>query len=93
MGAAIATTTGRGLAVLYQFYLLFNGKYRIQLFWDSIQIKFKVMLDLLKISAGGILQNLIATSSWILMVRIIAVSGPDAIAGDTIAIRGFWDGC
>ena len=87
MGAAVATTIGRGSAVIYQFYLLFNGKYRIRLYWDSIKIKFNVMLDLLKISAGGIFQNLIATSSWILMVRIIAVSGPDAIAGYTIAIR------
>ncbi|NOR74144.1 MAG: MATE family efflux transporter [Draconibacterium sp.] len=87
MGAAVATTIGRGTAVLYQFYLLFNGKYRIQLYWDSIKIKFNVMIELLKISAGGIFQNLIATSSWILMVRIIAVSGPDAIAGYTIAIR------
>jgi putative MATE family efflux protein len=87
MGAAVATTIGRGSAVIYQFYLLFNGKYRIRLYWDSIKIKFNVMLDLLKISAGGIIQNLIATSSWILMVRIIAVSGPDAIAGYTIAIR------
>lgn len=87
MGAAIATTTGRGLAVIYQFYLLFNGKYRIQLFWESIKVKFDVMLNLLKISLGGIFQNLIATSSWILLVRIIAVSGPDAIAGYTIAIR------
>jgi putative MATE family efflux protein len=87
MGAAIATTIGRGLAVLYQFYLLFSGKYRIRLYLDSIKIKLKVMMNLLKISAGGIVQNLIATSSWILLVRIIAVSGPDAIAGYTIAIR------
>lgn len=86
-GAAVATTTGRGLAVLYQFYLLSSGKYRIRLYWDSLKLKLKVMWNLLKVSGGGILQNLIATSSWILLVRIIAVSGPDAIAGYTIAIR------
>lgn len=86
-GAAIATTTGRGLAVIYQFYLLSSGKYRIQLFLDNLKLKVHVMWNLLKISGGGILQNLIATSSWILLVRIIAVSGPDAIAGYTIAIR------
>lgn len=86
-GAAIATTTGRGLAVIYQFYLLFNGKYRIRLFLENIKIRLDVIWNLLKISQGGILQNLIATSSWILLVRIIAVSGPDALAGYTIAIR------
>ncbi|MBT6006098.1 MAG: MATE family efflux transporter, partial [Prolixibacteraceae bacterium] len=83
----IATTTGRGLAVIYQFYLLFKGNYRIRLYFDSLKIKIGIMLDLLKISAGGIFQNLIATSSWILMIRIIAISGPEALAGYTIAIR------
>jgi putative MATE family efflux protein len=86
-GAAVATTIGRGSAVLYQFYLLGSGKYRIKLYWDSIKLKLDVMWNLLKVSGGGIMQNLIATSSWILLVRIIAVSGPDAIAGYTIAIR------
>ncbi len=87
MGAAIATTTGRGIAVLYQLYILFRGKHRIKLYLDSIRIRAGIMLKLLKISGGGILQNLIATSSWIFLVRIISVSGPDALAGYTIAIR------
>jgi putative MATE family efflux protein len=87
MGAAIATTTGRGIAVIYQLYILFRGKHRIKLYLESIRIKFGVMINLLKISGGGILQNLIATSSWIFLVRIISVSGPDALAGYTIAIR------
>ncbi|WP_347841060.1 MATE family efflux transporter [uncultured Draconibacterium sp.] len=86
-GAAIATSIGRGLAVLYQFYVLFKGHHRIRLYWNSLKIRIKVMQNLVKISGGGILQNLIATSSWVLLVRIIAVSGPEALAGYTIAIR------
>jgi putative MATE family efflux protein len=86
-GAAIATTSGRGLAVLYQFYLLSSGKYRIRLYLENLKLKLAVMWKLLKVSGGGIMQNLIATSSWIILVRIIAVSGPDALAGYTIAIR------
>ncbi len=86
-GAAIATNIGRGIAVIYQFYLLFRGKRRIKLYLSSIKLKPLVMLQLLKLSIGGILQNLIATSSWILLVRIIAVLGASAIAGYTIAIR------
>jgi putative MATE family efflux protein len=86
-GAAIATGIGRGLAVIFQFYLLFRGNHRIKLYLANIKIKVEVMMELLRISGGGILQNLIATSSWIFLVRIIAVSGPEALAGYTIAIR------
>ena len=86
-GAALATTIGRGLAVLYQFYLLFRGNYRIRLYLYSIRLKLDIMLELLRLSSGGILQNLIATSSWIFLVRIISESGPEALAGYTIAIR------
>ncbi len=87
MGAALATNIGRALAVLYQFVILFSGKHRIRLYLSSIKLKIQVMVKLLKVSAGGIMQNLIATASWILLVRIISSSGPDALAGYTIAIR------
>jgi len=87
MGAAIATSIGRGMAVLYQFYLLFSGSHRIRLYFDSLKIRFDIMLKILQISGGGILQNLIATSSWIFLIRIIAISGAAALAGYTIAIR------
>jgi putative MATE family efflux protein len=86
-GAAIATTTGRGLAVLFQFYLLFFGKKRIRIQLKHLRLDVRVMWQLLRISFGGIGQYLIATSSWIGMVRIISVFGSVALAGYTIAIR------
>jgi len=87
MGAAIATTIGRGLAVCYQFYLLFKGHKRIRLELQHLQIKLKVMIQLFKLSAGGILQYIIATSSWIALYRIISELGSEVMAGYTIAIR------
>lgn len=87
MGAAIATTTGRGLAVCYQFYLLFYGNKRIKLEIHHLKIRLKVMIQLFKLSTGGILQNIIATSSWIALFRIISELGSEVLAGYTIAIR------
>lgn len=86
-GAAIATATGRGIAVIYQFYLLFKGNGRIKIYKKAFVLHLKVMSNLIQISLGGIGQSIIATSSWIGMVRIIAVFGSAALAGYTIAIR------
>jgi putative MATE family efflux protein len=86
-GAAVATTTGRGIAVLYQFYLLFFGKKRIQLSFSHLGIDFKIIGKILKLSFGSIGQNLIGTTSWIALVRIISVFGSEVVAGYTIAIR------
>lgn len=86
-GAAIATNTGRGLAVCYQFYLLFYGKKRVRLSARHLRFDFPVMWKLIRISFGGIAQNIIATSSWIGLVRIISIFGSVVLAGYTIAIR------
>jgi putative MATE family efflux protein len=86
-GAAIATTIGRGTAVLVQFYLLFFGKKRIRLSLNHLTVDFKIMLKLLKLSFGSIGQNLIGTTSWIALVRIISIFGSEVVAGYTIAIR------
>jgi len=86
-GAATATTIGRGIGVLLQLWVLFRGNGRIKLALSRLRLDLKVMLNLLRISVGGILQFLIATSSWVLLVRIIGHFGSSAVAGYTIAIR------
>jgi len=86
-GAAIATTTGRGIAVAFQLYVLFRGRMRIKLKMVHLIPDFRLMASVIKLSIGGILQNLIATASWIVMVRIISVFGSTAVAGYTIGIR------
>jgi putative MATE family efflux protein len=86
-GAALATCIGRGTAVMVQFYLLFYGSKRIRLSLEQLTMDFRIMLKLLKLSFGSIGQNLIGTTSWIALVRIISVFGSEVVAGYTIAIR------
>src|SRR5690606_15738445 len=86
-GAAVATNIGRGTGVLYQLYFLCGGSGRIHIELGSLQLRLAVMLNLVKTSVGGVAQFLIATASWVLLVRIISLYGPVAVAGYTIAIR------
>lgn len=86
-GAAVATTIGRGTAVVVQFYLLFSGKKRIKLAMRHLRVDFKLMMKLLRLAFGSIGQNLIGTTSWIALVRILSSFGSEVVAGYTIAIR------
>jgi len=86
-GAAWATTTGRGIGVVYQFYILFNGKSIIKFYWDSLKMNWKTVLTIVKVASGGMGQFLIESASWIFLMRIISESGSVALAGYTIAVR------
>lgn len=86
-GAAVATTTGRSIGVLYQFYLLLRGTERLRVLPQEIRLRFSIMLRLLRVSLTGILQFVIAHTSWIGLVRIVSIFGSDALAGYTIAVR------
>jgi putative MATE family efflux protein len=86
-GAALATFTGRSIGVLYQFYRLLRGTQRIRILREQIRVNLGVLLRLLRVSLTGILQFLIAHTSWIGLVRIVSIFGSDALAGYTIAIR------
>ena len=86
-GAALATFTGRGIGVLYQFYRLLRGTERIRILRQQLRVNWQVLLRLLRVSLTGILQFAIAHTSWIGLVRIISVFGSAALAGYTIAIR------
>jgi len=86
-GAAIATTTGRGVAVIAQLFVLFRGNSYIKIGFKDLVFRTKVMLNLIKVSLGGIFQFFIGTSSWVILMMIMATFGSDVLAGYTIAIR------
>ena len=79
-GAAIATTIGRGTAVLVQVYTLFGlgGKLRIRS--THLRIQPALMGHRVRLSATGTLQTFIATASWIGLTRVTAPFGAEAFA-------------
>jgi putative MATE family efflux protein len=86
-GAAMATTTGRSIGVIYQVYHLFKGKGVIKIHLHHFKPDLSVLKPIFTIASTGTLQFLIGSASWIAMARIISGFGSEAVAGYTIAIR------
>ena len=88
-GAAIATTIGRGMGVLYQcYYLFWNKKGNINLGKEHFIIDFPLMKSLIKIAWPATFQFVIASGSWIVLSQLVAVTGgTHASAGYQVAIR------
>jgi putative MATE family efflux protein len=88
MGAAIATTTGRSIGVLYQLYHLFNGKGVLKIIPSYFIPNFEQIKALVKIAAPGVLQFVIASCSWIFLAQLVATTGGDhGSAGYQTALR------
>jgi putative MATE family efflux protein len=86
-GAGISTTIGRGCGVLFQLYHLTKGRGLIRITWEKMKIRTDIIKNLLVVSAGGTGQFIIASASWIFLIRILSSFGSTAVAGYTIAIR------
>ena len=86
-GAALATFSGRGIAVLYQFYRLAKGTERLRILARHMRVQVQVIWQLFRLSLAAVLQFLISQASWLGLVRIIGMFGPSSIAGYTIGIR------
>lgn len=87
MGAAMATTIGRGVGVCYQLFHLFDGRGRITLKGMPMLLDPVVMVNIIRVAAGGVIQFILPSVSWIFLSRIVAVFGSGAVAGYTIAVR------
>ena len=87
LGAAVATTTGRSIGVLFQLWQLRSGKNRVVVRARHVRLNLPVLWRLLKVSITGILQFLVVTCSYMGLVRIVSSFGSTAVAGYTIAIR------
>ena len=87
-GAAIATTIGRGIGVLYQCYYLFKGRGIIKIKPRHFKWDTPVLKTLVEVAWPATLQFVIQSGSWIAMGVLVAkTGGTDATAGYQVAIR------
>jgi len=86
-GAAVATTIGRGTAVLAQMYVLLRLGRNLRVQGCHLRVHLSVMARLIGLSATGTFQTFIGMASWIGLVRVTASFGAEALAGYAVAIR------
>jgi putative MATE family efflux protein len=86
-GAAVATTIGRGVGVLYQLRALARGRSRLRVRRDQLASDRGTQWAILRLSGTGTLQMGIGMLSWIVLVRIVSRFGANVIAGYGIAFR------
>lgn len=87
-GAAIATTVGRSLGVIYQMYNLLQGSGALKIKLGYFRPEFKQIIALIQIAAPAVLQFVIASCSWIFLAQLVATTGGDhGSAGYQTALR------
>ena len=89
LGAAVATTMGRGIGVAFQLWILLGGYSRIRIHARQVRLHARVMWQLLNVSFSGILQELVSSASWTALVRLCASFGSVSVAGYLVAIKIF----
>ncbi|MEO8199408.1 MAG: MATE family efflux transporter [Gemmatimonadota bacterium] len=86
-GAAVATTIGRGVGVLYQISQLRRRDGRILIRREHLRIIPATLGSLVRLSSAGTIQVLVGTASYIALVRVVSSFGSEVLAGYTIGIR------
>jgi len=86
-GAAVGTTIGRSIGVLYQVRQLARRRGRIAIRAGDFFPDVRQLASLVRLSGSGILQILIGTASWLALIRVLALFGSTVLAGYTIGIR------
>ena len=88
-GAAVATTLGRGIAVLYQIYALGRSRGKISISRRHLRLDPQLMLKVLRLSTSATGQMLISMTSYIAVMRNLSSFGNAPLAGYTIGFRIF----
>lgn len=86
-GAAVATTIGRSVGVVFAVSRLWKGSGHIAVHREHLTIDVGAMGRLVRLCSVSTFQILLGTTAWIGLIRILAGFGSVAVAGYTIAIR------
>ncbi|HEY2582490.1 MAG TPA: MATE family efflux transporter [Mucilaginibacter sp.] len=86
-GAAIATTVGRGIGVLYQLYRLFIKRGILHFYISQLKPHKELLLQIINIGGTGTIQFLVSSASWVFLARLVANFHEAAMAGYQVAIR------
>src|SRR5215467_3769330 len=89
-GAAVSTTIGRSIGVVYQMWVLFSGRSRVKILPRQLRVHWDVMTRLVRVALSGMFQYGIGQLSWLFLVRLVSTFGSVAVAGYTVAIRIFF---
>lgn len=86
-GAAMATTTGRGLGVVYALWQLSRGSGHLQLQRRHLGVEWPVIQRVVRMAGNATVQVMVGSLTWMVLIRLIAGFGSAAMAGYTIAVR------
>ena len=86
-GAAVSTTIGRSIGVIFQAWILFSGNGRVRIAAQQFRVHWDVMRRLVRVALNGMFQYAVGQTSWMVLVRIVSTFGSSAVAGYTVAIR------
>ncbi|AYZ13928.1 MATE family efflux transporter [Chryseobacterium arthrosphaerae] len=87
-GAALATTIGRSIGVIYQLYHLLVADTQIRIRLAYFKPDYGLIQSIIKIATPGIFQFVIASCSWIFLAELVATTGGEnASAGYQTALR------
>jgi putative MATE family efflux protein len=89
-GAAVSTTIGRSIGVVYQMWVVFSGHSRVKILPHQFRVHWDVMSRLIRVALNGMFQYGIGQLSWLFLVRLVSTFGSVAVAGYTVAIRIFF---
>jgi putative MATE family efflux protein len=86
-GAAVATTIGRGVGVLYQLRQLAAARGRLRVTRAELGLDGETLRTIVRLSRSGAVQMFVGMASWLVLMKLVAPFGSSVIAGYGIAFR------